>query len=201
MKKLLALLSLLLFVGCPGIPESDKVTNLTFPELPTVFIEYNETKEQPNWITYTIPASAAWTYPRPKVAWATLEFTHTSDNEDYYDNVWDRGHGLPSLHVSYDRDKQIASFNYANCFLQHQTLNRHAIRKLEGYVWTELRGLERHIKIDAVFSEWSEELPTGATVPDGFIYTIEYDNCVEVYEFENESDTDYKDNLVEKTCL
>lgn len=199
MKKLVGLLSLLLAVGCLP-PAKEKTRALEFNELPSLQIEYSEDKEQPLFISYGIPSWAAWQHARPKVSWAKLEGVHTSDNDDYYDNVWDRGHGLPSLHVSYDRDKQIATFNYANCFLQHQTLNRQAIRKLEGYIWVELASRERWIEIEAIFSEDSEELVTGATIPDGFSYTIRYDGCTEVYYFENISDSDYKDNLISKDC-
>lgn len=158
-------------------------------------ISYNEVLEQPNWIKYSIPADATWQHKRPNVQWVTNDSIHTSDDADYYRNMWDRGHGVPNLHVSYDIEKQKGTFTYLNCWLQHNDLNQRAIRKLEHYVFYTLEG-HRSVKIRAVFTPDSKVLKTGATVPEAFYFTIKSDSGTERYYFENNKDNSFRDNKI-----
>jgi hypothetical protein len=49
------------------------------------------------------------------------------------------------------------------------------------------------VEIKMVYSKTSVKLPTGATIPDGFLKTIKYGKIKEVYYFKNEDPgtTDY----------
>jgi hypothetical protein len=49
------------------------------------------------------------------------------------------------------------------------------------------------VEVKMVYSKTSVKLPTGATIPDGFLKTIKYGKIKEVYYFKNEDPgtTDY----------
>ena len=85
-----------------------------------------------------------------------------------------------------------------NCWLQVDKLNRihRAIQRLEDYIFYQLKGY-RSVKIEAIFSDSSLVLESGATVPDGFIWTIESDSGVEKYKLINEPDKYFEDNRIE----
>jgi len=99
----------------------------------------------------------------------------TSDNDDYKDNVWDKGHIAPAADFNCDRETLKKTFSYLNCALQHEGLNRGP--------WKELERFERdlakvyfpssvHVQVEILFEEEEEWLPTGALVPSGFKKTI-----------------------------
>ena len=134
---------------------------------------YDETLEQPTKVTY-------WVNNRPKNAdrkgmnfYKESDF-HTSDNNDYYKNVWDKGHIAPAAHFSDSEENLKKTFSYLNSALQHEKLNRGAWRFLEAQVrkWSEEELL--YVENEIFFGLDSEVLPTGATVPDGFQKTIEF---------------------------
>jgi len=134
---------------------------------------YDEELEQPTRVTY-------WVTDRPKNVdrkgmnfYKEADF-HTSDDKDYYMNVWDKGHIAPAAHFSDSKENLKATFSYLNSALQHEKLNRGAWRFLEAQVrkWGEDELL--FVENDIYFSPNSEVLPTGATVPDGFQKNIEF---------------------------
>ena len=134
---------------------------------------YDETLEQPTRVTY-------WVKDREKNAdrkgmnfYKEADF-HTSDDKDYYMNVWDKGHMAPAAHFSDSKENLKATFSYLNSALQHEKLNRGAWRFLEAQVrkWSEEELL--YVENEIFFGSGSEVLPTGATVPDGFQKTIEF---------------------------
>ena len=134
---------------------------------------YDQTLEQPVKVSY-------WVTNRPKNADRKgMNFykeadVHTSDNDDYYKNVWDKGHMAPAAHFSDSEENLKATFSYLNSALQHEKLNRGAWRFLEAAVrkWSEEEDLfvENYI----IFNENSLVLDTGATVPDGFQRNIQF---------------------------
>ena len=190
-------LFLLLFYWFSGVSqerETEVIVDLWFEAT----VSYNEVLEQPNWIKYTIPAEAKNDFKRElgEVPWFTEDTIHTSDKDDYYNNPWDKGHGIPSFHLSYNITLMSKSYTYLNCWLQQERLNRGAIQKLERYIFKRLKGY-RTVKIEAIFSDSSLELPSGATVPDGFKWTIWSDSGIEKYKFDNVADEDFRDNRIE----
>ena len=125
---------------------------------------------------------------------------HTSDNADYYRNVWDKGHLAPAATFSDSMENLKQTFSYLNCALQDQYLNRGEWRLLEEAErnWDDFEELE--VTIDIEFSD--SILPTGATIPSKFIKHIYLtkNNVWECYEFENERpEYDYLEYKVEHT--
>ena len=153
-------------------------------------VMYSETKEQPLWVKYTAK-------PIKKVAdrkgldFYTEKEYHTSDNNDYVANVWDKGHMAPAAHFTDSKENLKQTFTYLNSALQHERLNRGEWRLLEAQerVWADNEVLEVYIR--AVFSSNSQKLPSGAIVPDGFYKVIKFtkSNKTECYYFPNQAPT------------
>lgn len=146
---------------------------------------YSETKEQP--ITLTYKSSN-----RPKnVDRGSMNFYgeknyHTSDNADYYRNVWDKGHLAPAATFSDSYENLKQTFSYLNCALQNQYLNRGEWRLLEEQErkWDDTE--ELLVKVDIKFS--NTVLPSGATLPSTFVKHIKFtkSNVYKCYSFPNE---------------
>ena len=148
-------------------------------------VDYDEGLEQPIKLSYTVqcPTGGA---DRHGLNFWKVEGYHTSDNDDYKDNVWDKGHLAPAAAFNCTRDMVKSTFSYLNCALQHQSLNRGP--------WKELEAVERNlamfytvdVEIVVIFDETCEVLPTGATVPKAFVKTITFDGKSYQYYFPNE---------------
>ena len=151
-------------------------------------VVYSETKEQPITLTYK-------SLNRPKkVDRGSMNFYrernyHTSDDRDYYRNVWDKGHLAPAATFSDSMDNLKQTFSYLNCALQHQELNRGAWRLLEEAEREWDDKVELEITIDIEFSD--SVLPTGATIPSKFIKHINFIKAKgwKCYSFPNEKPT------------
>jgi endonuclease G len=136
-------------------------------------VMYSETKEQPLWVKYTAK-------PIKKVAdrkgldFYTEKEYHTSDNNDYVANIYDKGHMAPAAHFTDSKENLKQTFTYLNSALQNERLNRGEWRLLEAQerVWADTEVLEVHIR--AVFSDKSIKLPSNATVPDAFYKVIKF---------------------------
>ena len=111
----------------------------------------------------------------------------TSDDEDYVNNVWDKGHLAPAAAFNCDRETLKLTFTYLNCALQHEGLNRGPWKELEGFERNLAKiFLNVYVIIDVVFDGDSEVLPTGAVIPTGFKKTILFDNKCFYFYFPNE---------------
>lgn len=151
-------------------------------------VVYSETKEQPITLTYK-------SLNRPKkVDRGSMNFYrernyHTSDDRDYYRNVWDKGHLAPAATFSDSMDNLKQTFSYLNCALQHEQLNRGAWRLLEEQerIWDDKENLL--VKIDIEFSD--SVLPSGATLPSKFTKHIKFTNSgrYKCFAFANETPT------------
>jgi endonuclease G, mitochondrial len=147
---------------------------------------YSEVYQQPLWITYNVlcPNGSA---SREGMDFYTNDSIITSDNLDYINNEYDKGHLAPAADFNCDKSTLFKTFSYLNCALQQENLNRGVWRFLE----THERDLAKKggvvtVKIELVFSGKSKKLPTGATIPDGFIKTISINGVVtECYYFPN----------------
>ena len=187
MRKLVSILLALTYLSCtaqddfntPDLRETVKV------ETPIYTVWYSETKEQPVSLVYK-------SSNRPKnVDRGSMNFYkesdyHTSDNADYYRNVWDKGHLAPAATFSDSQTNLKLTFSYLNCALQNQYLNRGEWRMLEEAErrWDDEEKLE--VTINLEFSD--SILPTGATLPSRFIKHIEFTKSGEwkCYDFPNE---------------
>ena len=147
---------------------------------------YNEVKEQPVKLVYT-------STDRPKnVDRGSMNFYkesdyHTSDNADYYANVWDKGHLAPAATYSDSKENLRQTFSFLNCALQDQYLNRGEWRLLEEQEreWDDEQNLT--ITVDLVWDAEYEILPTGGHIPTDMIKHIyfEQDGEWRCFEFEN----------------
>lgn len=147
---------------------------------------YSEVYQQPLWVTYNVlcPKGSA---SREGMDFYTNDSIITSDNLDYADNEYDKGHLAPAADFNCDKATLLKTFSYLNCALQQENLNRGVWRFLELHE-RELakNGSVVSVKIELVFTTKSKKLPTGATIPDGFIKTISVNGVVtECYYFPN----------------
>ena len=152
----------------------------------TFIVKYSEELEQPLYIFYNVlcPNGEA---SRSGLDFKNYEGVHTSNNEDYVDNIWDKGHLAPAAAFNCDRETLKSTFNYLNCALQHQSLNRGPWRELEEFERNLAKIYDKvNVSVECHFSQSSTKLPTGATVPDGFTKIIEWDGREECFYFPND---------------
>lgn len=95
-------------------------------------VGYSETKEQPLWVKYVVkcPDGSA---SRKGMDFYKVPNFHTSDNNDYAGNQWDKGHMAPAADFNCTTEMLKQTFTYLNCSLQQENLNRGAWRFLEAY--------------------------------------------------------------------
>jgi len=148
-------------------------------------VTYSEKLQQPLFLCYYVEC------PNGNASRSGLDFrlyddVITSDDDDYNDNEWDKGHLAPAASFNCTRDMVRETFVYINCALQHESLNRGPWKELEGFE-RDLAKIfdEVYVEITCHFSKNSLVLPTGATVPDGFTKNITFDNRVECFYFPN----------------
>lgn len=161
-------------------------------------VMYSEKLEQPLWVKYVVKCPNG-NYPRKGMDFYTNDSIHTSDNLDYQDNIYDKGHMAPAADFNCDSLTLSVTFSYLNCALQNQSLNRGVWKKLEMHERELANGSNKvSVEIICVFSKTSIKLPSGATVPDGFYKIIRYSGKTIKYYFPNvtPTDTDYTKYLV-----
>ena len=132
---------------------------------------YSEKLESPRWIKYTVLCPNG-TASRAGMDFYTNDSVKTSSNEDYVKNEWDKGHMAPAADFNCDKEMLHKTFSYLNCALQNQYLNRGVWRMLEMQEREWAKKETTTVTINLVFDKTSYTLPTGATVPNGFLKTI-----------------------------
>jgi endonuclease G len=155
-------------------------------------IVYSEKLQQPKFIRYNVqcPNGVA---SRKGMDFYVCDSVITSDNKDYENNPYDKGHLAPAANFSCTRDMMFRTFTYLNCSLQQENLNRTTWRLLESRERELAKTQKVTVEIRCVFTSRSRILPTGATIPDGYYKTISYGKIIERYYFKNEkpSSTDF----------
>lgn len=160
-------------------------------------VVYSETKEQPLIVTYKAK-------PIKKVAdrkgldFYTEKEYHTSDNNDYVANLWDKGHMAPAAHFTDSKENLKQTFTYLNSALQHERLNRGEWRLLEAQErkWADEQILD--VKVEIEFETNPKRVEGGAAIPKGFYKTIHFQkgDSIHRYYFPNTPPTkkwrDYK---------
>jgi endonuclease G len=183
MKKLLVLLFLIPNFVLAQLKLRDSVTIKT----PIYEVVYSEKLESPLHVTYTVECPTG-TASRAGMDFYTNDSIHTSDAQDYVNNVYDKGHMAPAADFNCTRDLLFQTFSYLNCALQNQYLNRGVWKFLEMQEreWAKTETVK--VVIDIKFDNKDIKLSTGATVPTGFYKTIylEKTNTVYKYYFPNE---------------
>ena len=147
-------------------------------------VEYSEDLEQPVKLTYRVDCPTG-EQGRSGISWYGAEGVKTSDNEDYKDNVWDRGHLAPAADFSCDKETIKKTFTYLNCALQHEGLNRGPWKELERCERDLAKYFEVHVTVEVDFIDEPERVPGGAAIPRGFFKTIEFQDNVWKFYFPN----------------
>lgn len=148
-------------------------------------VEYSEDFQQPLELDYWVQCPGDGV-SRKGLDFYEVEGVLTSDDEDYKNNVWDKGHLAPAADFNCDREMLKKTFSYLNCALQHEGLNRGPWRMLEDYERElALRNDTVWVNIVVHFDKDSV-LPTGAKIPSGFTKTLKYGDSIQVYTFPNE---------------
>tara|TARA_B110000211_G_scaffold224462_1_gene275543 strand:+ start:191 stop:808 length:618 start_codon:yes stop_codon:yes gene_type:complete len=151
---------------------------------------YSTNKQQPLWLSYEVEC------PTGGFSRKGLNFTKdtqfsgiTSDNADYYKNVWDKGHLAPAADFNCSYESLRQTFNFLNCALQHEKLNRGPWKNLEKYERKLSEKYTVQVKVVLEFDANSLLLETGALVPSYFIKILSYNDIVRVFRFPNNIST------------
>jgi len=180
MKKLIILLLTLTTLSgrSQTLRDSVQINNKYFK------IVYSEVLEQPKKVEYIVlcPDGSA---PRTGMEFYTIKGVKTSDNNDYIDNQWDKGHMAPAASFNCTKEMLFTTFSYANSALQHQGLNRGPWKMLEIQERKLALTNKVSIKILIDFNSPILRVPGGAAIPSGFYKEIKYGNIKKCYYFLN----------------
>lgn len=148
-------------------------------------VVYDEGLEQPIRLEYRVKC------PLGKASRSGLDFrkydgVHTSDNDDYSNNDYDKGHLAPAAAFNCDREMVRSTFSYLNCALQHEGLNRGPWKELERFERDLAKLFTVDVVIEVVFSNDVRKVLGGATIPTGFKKTINFDGKQFSFYFPNE---------------
>lgn len=149
-------------------------------------VQYSQELQQPLWVEYTVKCPDGKASRQGMDFWVP-EGIITSDDDDYRNNIWDKGHLAPAAAFSCDKETLYKTFSYLNSALQHEGLNRGQWSRLEAFERDAANffGKEVKVRVDVLFEGELTVLPTGATVPSGFRKTITIGDVVRVFEFPN----------------
>jgi endonuclease G len=189
MKKLLLTLTFVLPLFLYG---QQKLRDSVFVKTDMFELVYSEKLQQPKFIRYTVQCPNG-TAPRKGMDFYVCDSILTSDDKDYVNNPYDKGHLAPAADFNCTSEMLYRTFTYLNCSLQQENLNRTTWRLLEVRERDLAKTQKVVVEIRCVYTPKSIVLPTGATVPDAYYKTIKYGKNTEVYYFKNEKPltTDY----------
>lgn len=148
-------------------------------------VVYSEKLEQPLRVSYKVLCQNGQASRQGMDFYVESEYK-TSDDKDYENNIYDKGHCAPAADFNCDKESLYKTFTYLNCALQNQYLNRGTWRLLEIYERELSKKYLVEVEIKIIFSTNSIKLPSGATVPDAFLKIIKYNGITEKYFFINE---------------
>ena len=142
---------------------------------------YSEKLESPLRVTYTVQCPTG-TASRAGMDFYTEKTVHTSDNADYANNVYDKGHMAPAADFNCTKEMLKQTFSFVNCALQDQYLNRGLWRMLEiqEREWAKTEPVSVTIKVEF---KTNVKLPSGATIPSGFYKVIQLHKSNKVYNY------------------
>ena len=151
---------------------------------------YSTNKQQPLWLSYEVECQGGGFSRKGLNFKKDVSFNGiTSDNADYYKNVWDKGHLAPAADFNCSYEKLRATFSYLNCALQHEKLNRGPWKNLEKYERKLSKKYTVQVMVVLEFDANSLLLETGALVPSYFIKILSYNDIVRVFRFPNNIST------------
>ena len=153
-------------------------------------VNYSEKYEQPLWLEYTIQCPNGHAERTGMNFWVPKGIK-TSDDADYKDNIYDKGHLAPAAAFNCDKEMLLKTFSYLNSALQHEGLNRGQWARLESFErsLSNFFGQEVRVRVDVLFEGKLKKVKGGATIPSGFRKTIIMGDITKVFEFPNKSTT------------
>lgn len=149
-------------------------------------IEYSQKYQQPLNVKYIVQCPVG-DEERDGMIFKKYKGVLTSDDADYINNVWDKGHMAPAGAFTCNATKLLETFSYLNCALQHESLNRGPWKELEHFekdltkVFTSV-SIEIRLHFENKPEYW---LKTGALIPIGFTKIIKCDNKTFEFYFPN----------------
>ena len=150
-------------------------------------VVYSEFLEQPLNVKYSI-TNPNGTASRKGMNFYKNDSIHTSDNDDYKYNEWDKGHMAPAADFNCTREMLYKTFSYLNCSLQQERLNRVHWRLLEDYerllAYTEG---PVNVEIKIIFDKNPRRVPAGAAIPSAYLKIIKTSKKVLKFYFVNEA--------------
>ena len=192
MKKIINLLIGILV----GFSLQAQTSELKVIETPIFKVWYSEVKEQPTKVIYTIQC------PQAGVSRSGMDFYEvdgilTSDDDDYSNNVWDKGHMAPAAAFNCTKEMLRETFSYLNSSLQHQSLNRGVWNKLEEFERNLANFYEVSVEIHINFVENPPKVSGGASIPESFLKIIRWEGKEVRFLFPNQntSGTDWMDYM------
>lgn len=192
------------FTTTPSIPVANdpKEQDLQNVYLGAYSVLYSQQLEQPVEVSYIVDCAVPELDRSGKNFKSSPYDIKTSDNADYKDNVWDKGHLAPAASFACNEAQFNQTFYWLNCALQHEALNRGPWKEVEEFERNLAKVFDTvRVDIQCDFPSWCEVLETGATVPDAFRRHIQFgDQDVWLY-FPNDSTVKGKDWSEFKTKL
>lgn len=159
-------------------------------------VVYDQDLEQPLKVTYTVqcPKGDA---DRAGMDFRTVPNVHTSDNDDYTNTVYDKGHLAPAAAFSCTKEMLRETFFYFNSALQHQSLNRGVWNRLEQFERSLANFYQVDVIIEVKFPDTLKRVPGGAAIPKEFVKIIKFGDKELTFIFPNKdtSGTDWIDYL------
>jgi len=151
---------------------------------PNFIINYSEVLEGPRSIRYTVMCPSG-TASRSGMDFYKDKQVHTSDNDDYVANEWDKGHMAPAASFNCDRNMLLSTFTYVNSSLQQQSLNRGVWKKLEVRERELAANNKVQVFIRVEYGTNPSRVETNAAIPVGYYKEIKVGNSRECYYFKN----------------
>ena len=181
MKRILTFIFALIVVSCQA-----QLRNIVW-NTPYYEAIYSQVYEQPLSVNYRV-CGIDGTASRKGLNFHGEEGIKTSDNDDYANNEWDKGHMAPAASLNCTEDMLWETFSYMNCALQHEKLNRGVWRYLEDRerMLSKQSGLMAEVYIEIDFDQNPRRVPGGAAIPKGFYKEIFIGDIRECYWFRNE---------------
>lgn len=196
MKKIFTFIFALIVVSC----QAQQLRNIVWN---TPYFEsiYSQQYEQPLVVNYTV-CGIDGKASRKGLNFHGEQGIKTSDNSDYANNVWDKGHMAPAASLNCTEDMLWETFSYMNCALQHEKLNRGVWKYLEDRerMLSKQSGLMAEVFIEIDFDENPQRVPGGAAIPAGFYKEIFIGDIRECYWFKNEAPKSNKVNDYQCEC-
>lgn len=163
------LVSLLLFFQANS--QVEYLNSTRFVKNDIFRIWYNEDYQQPVRIKYEVECPTG-NADRSGMSFYKVDTIITSDDADYVDNEWDKGHMAPAASFNCDEETLRLTFSYLNCALQHEGLNRGPWKELERFERDLAKVFNVHVIIDVQFEDKDLRLESGALVPTGFVKKV-----------------------------